>query len=110
LFSESKQGTITVRYRTISTELVQDCEDAMEYLMYPPTVKAMAAEIITACDDYLARKIGLEPLKQLILHYASTSPNMLFNAQSFNPTILNRIGKKRAAIIEKLLDGYQQRF
>jgi len=30
----------------------------MEYLMYPPTVKSMAAEIITVCDDYLARKIG----------------------------------------------------
>ncbi len=81
----------------------------MEYLMYPPTVKSMAAEIITVCDDYLARKIGLEPLQQLIRHYANTFPNMLFNAQELNPTILNRIGKKRATIIDKLLDGYQQK-
>jgi len=34
---------------------------------------------------------------------------MLFNAQELNPTILNRIGKKRATIIDKLLDGYQQK-
>jgi len=35
---------------------------------------------------------------------------MLFNAKELNPTVLNRIGKKRATLVEKLLSGYQLKF
>lgn len=81
----------------------------MEFLMYPTTVKMLAAEIITACDAYISRKIGTDDLKKLMIHYANNYPKMLFNAQELNPTVLNRIGKKRATLVNKLLEGYQHK-
>jgi len=81
----------------------------MDFMMYPTTVKMLAAEIINACDAYISRKIGAEGLRKLILHYASNYPDMLFNAQDLNPTVLNRIGKKRANLVNKMLEGYQQK-
>jgi len=79
----------------------------MEFLMYPTTVKMLASEIITACDAYISRKVGADVLKKLIFHYASNYPDMLFNAQELNSTVLNRIGKKRATLVNKMLEGYQ---
>lgn len=43
----------------------------MEFLTYPTTVKMLAAEIISACDAYISRKIGAEELRKLVLHYAN---------------------------------------
>lgn len=82
----------------------------MEFLLYPTTVKMLAAEIILACDAYISRKIGSEELRSIIMHFANNYPEMLFNAQELNPTVLNRIGKKRATLVEKLLSGYQLKF
>ncbi len=79
----------------------------MEFLLYPTTVKMLAAEIINVCDAYLSRKISHIELKSIIIHYANNYPRMLFNAQDLNPTVLNRIGKKRAALVNKMLEGYQ---
>ena len=42
----------------------------MEFMSYPTTVKMLAAELIAACDAYLARKIAEEELRKLIVHYA----------------------------------------
>ena len=44
------------------------------------------------------------------MHYANNYPEMLFNVQELNPTVLNRIGKKRTILVEKLLSGYQLKF
>ena len=44
-----------------------------------------------------------------MIHYATNYPKMLFNAQDLNPTILNRLGKKRVNLVNKMLDGYQYR-
>lgn len=79
----------------------------MEFLMYPTTVKMLAGEIISACDAYTSRQMSNDDLKKLIIHYACNYPRMLFNANNLNPTVLNRIGKKRAALVEALLKGYQ---
>jgi uncharacterized protein (TIGR04540 family) len=81
----------------------------MEFIQYPTTVKMLAAELITACDAYVSRKIGAEDLKKIVIHYATNCPDMLFNASELNPTILNRIGKKREKLVNKVLEGYQQR-
>jgi len=81
----------------------------MQFLMYPTTIKMLASEIISACDAYVSRKITAEHLKKVIWQFAEHSPNMLFSADNLNPTVLNRIGKKRAVLINKLLEGYQQR-
>jgi uncharacterized protein (TIGR04540 family) len=79
----------------------------MEFLMYPTTVKMLAAELISVCDAYISRKIGSEELRKVIHHYASNCPEMLFNAEALNPTVLNRIGKKREKLVNKMLEGYQ---
>jgi len=39
----------------------------MEFMSYPTTVKMLAAELIAACDAYLARKIAEEEQKLIIL-------------------------------------------
>lgn len=81
----------------------------LDFMMYPTTVKTLAAEINNACDAYISRKIGTEELRKLILHYAENYPDMLFNTQDLNPTVLNRIGKKRTNLVNKMLQGYQQK-
>lgn len=81
----------------------------MEFMTYPTTVKMFATEIISACDAYISRKIGVEELRKLILHYAGNYPEMLFNAQELNPTVLYYIGKKQERLFNKMLEGYQQK-
>ena len=82
----------------------------MEFLMYPTTVKMLAAEINSVCDAYISRKIGVDGLNKLIFHYANNYPEMLFNAEELNSTVLNRIGKKRAKLLGKVLEGHQIKF
>lgn len=81
----------------------------MEFMLYPTTVKMLAAEIIATCDAYISRKIKVEDLKKAIVHYAVNLPEMFFNTNELNPTILNRIGKKREKLVNKMLEGYQHR-
>jgi uncharacterized protein (TIGR04540 family) len=81
----------------------------MDFLLYPTTVKMLAAEVNSACDAYTSRKISAQELQAVIWHYAKHYPKMLFNAQDLNPTVLNRIGKRRALLVNKMLDGYQYR-
>jgi uncharacterized protein (TIGR04540 family) len=79
----------------------------LDFLLYPTTVKMLAAELIIACDAYVSRKISDNALKELIWHYAKHYPKMLFKARDLNPTILNRIGKKRALLVNKMLEDYK---
>lgn len=80
-----------------------------DYLQYPATVKALANEIKTACNDYNARKIDNAQIKEIIMWYATVQPDKLFAADKINPTISKIIGKKRVRLISDLLYGYQQR-
>ena len=76
----------------------------MEFLMYPTTVKMLAAELISVCDAYISRKIGSEELKNVIHHYASNCPESI-NAEALNPTVLtNRENEKK--LVNKMLEGY----
>lgn len=78
-----------------------------EYLKYPTTVKLLAGEIIKVCNDYNARKINNDEIKEIILWYATKMPDKLFMANDLNPTIKKIIGSKRIFLINTLLDGYQ---
>lgn len=78
-----------------------------EIIYNPVTVKHMASQIILAVDGYLSKKIPERALKELILHYASRHGRLLFSRGGLNPTILNRIGKKRAIIVNIALEGFQ---
>lgn len=81
----------------------------MEILRNPITVKLLAVQIILACDEYIAKKLPEKQLKELILYYASNHGKKLFDLKGINPTIVNRIGKKRLELLNIMLGGFQQR-
>lgn len=105
----ASSGTILVRKYTKSTNLVQVQEAIMEFILYPSTIKMLASEIIQACDAYKSRKVDNDELRKIIMHYANNYPEMLFDGDRLNPTVLNRIGKKREIIVNKVLENYQYR-
>lgn len=80
-----------------------------DYMEYPLTVKALAGEITKACNDYMARRIDNNQLRELIFWYAIKQPDKLFAAENLNPTVSKIIGKRRVKLINSLLDGYQNR-
>ncbi len=79
----------------------------MEILKNPTTVKSMAVQINTACDNYISLKLTEKQLKELIAYYASKHGKKLFAQGGLNPTIANRIGKKRAELVNIMLSGFQ---
>jgi uncharacterized protein (TIGR04540 family) len=81
----------------------------VDILRNPTTVKLLAAQIIQACDLYIAKKLPEKQLKELFLHFASNHGIKLFDLKGINPTIINRIGKKRLELLYIMLEGYQQR-
>jgi len=81
----------------------------MDILKNPTTVKLLAAQIIKACDSYIAFKITEKHFKELIHHYAAHHGKKLFSLNGINPTIVNRIGKKRLDLLNIMLDGFQYR-
>lgn len=82
----------------------------MDILKNPTTVKLLATQLIKACDDYIALKITEKHFKELIFHYASCHGKKLFSINGINPTIVNRIGKKRLELLNIMLEGFQQSF
>jgi uncharacterized protein (TIGR04540 family) len=81
----------------------------MDILKNPTTVKSLAIQIITACDSYIELKISEKQLKELITHYAYLHGKKLFSNNGLNPTILNRIGKKRTELVNIMLSGFQNK-
>lgn len=80
----------------------------MKYIQHPTTVRMLIEEIKRACDDYTSRKITGVELKSLIITWANTSGDKLFDGPSnFNPTVIQRVGKKRLKLIEVMLKGFQ---
>lgn len=82
----------------------------MDIFKNPTTVKLLASQIKQACDDYIAMKITEKHLRELLFHYASHHGNKLFSIRDINPTVVNRIGKKRLELVNIMLEGFQQRF
>jgi len=81
----------------------------MDILKNPITVKLLAVQIIKACDGYISLKLSEKQFKELLFHYASQHGTKLFSIKGFNPTIVNRIGKKRLELVNIMLSGYQYR-
>ena len=81
----------------------------MEILKNPTTVKLLAVQIISACDEYISLKLTEKQFRELLFHYASQHGKKLFSIKGINPTIMNRIGKKRLELVNIMLEGYQQR-
>ena len=81
----------------------------MEILKNPTTVKLLASQIIMSCDEYISLKLTEKQFRELLFHYASQHGKKLFSIKGINPTIVNRIGKKRLELVNIMLTGYQQR-
>ena len=81
----------------------------MDILKNPTTVKSLASQLITSCDNYIALKMPEKQLKELITHYASQLGKKLFSRNGLNPTIISRIGKKRVELVNIMLSGFQRR-
>ncbi|MCE5286768.1 MAG: TIGR04540 family protein [Pelosinus sp.] len=82
----------------------------INYIKYPTTIKVLIAEINRACDDYISRKISDAELKSLIIAWANSSGDKLFAGSSaLNPTVIQRCGKKRIQLIEKMLVDFQSK-
>jgi uncharacterized protein (TIGR04540 family) len=81
----------------------------MDILKNPTTVKLLAVQIIKACDEYISLKLTEKQFRELLFHYASQHGTKLFSIKGINPTIVNRIGKKRLELVNIMLNGYQHR-
>ncbi|MBU3190751.1 TIGR04540 family protein [Clostridium bowmanii] len=79
-----------------------------DYIKYPPTTKILIEEIKRACDDYIARRINENELKNIIWTWADNVGEKMFNGSyDFNPTIIQRVGTKRLTIVKHMLNGHQ---
>jgi len=80
----------------------------IDILRNPTTVKLLAQQIKAASDAYISRKIKEKEYRELILYYATYHGKKLFSASgSLNPTVVNRIGKKRCGLVELMLRDFQ---
>lgn len=79
----------------------------MDIIKNPTTIKLLAQQLIKACDLYLSLRMNEKELKDLINYYGMHHGKKLFNGKSLNPTIVNRIGKKRTELVSKMLEGFQ---
>jgi uncharacterized protein (TIGR04540 family) len=82
----------------------------MDILKNPTTVKLLANQIISACDNYISLKMPEKQFRELITHYASQHGRKLFSKDGLNPTVAIRIGKKRVELVKIMLSGFQTRF
>lgn len=81
----------------------------MEILKNPTTIKMLAKQIITACDEYTSLNMTEKSFRELIIYYALNHGDKLFYSSELNPTILNRIGKKRAKLVKLMICDLQIR-
>lgn len=74
-----------------------------DYMQYPNTVKGLAEEIKSACNDYFAKRINNDRIREIIGWYASSQPDKLFDGDLLNPTVSKIIGKRRVRLVNDLL-------
>ncbi|HOM35400.1 MAG TPA: TIGR04540 family protein [Clostridia bacterium] len=80
----------------------------IDVLRNPTTIKLLAQQIKTASDAYVSRRITEKEYRELILYYATYHGKKLFSLSgSLNPTVVNRIGKKRCELVELMLRDFQ---
>jgi len=82
----------------------------LDILRNPTTVKLLAQQVIVACDAYLSFALTEKQLKELLFHYATHHSRKFFTlAGGLNPTVVNRIGKKRCNLVLLLLEGFRMK-
>lgn len=81
-----------------------------EYLKYPRSVVALSEEIKRVVNDYDARRIGNDEVKDIILWYANTCPQKLYQGQGYNKSVKKLIGKRRTELLDAVLKEYKTSF
>ncbi|MGF7186263.1 uncharacterized protein (TIGR04540 family) [Desulfitispora alkaliphila] len=77
-------------------------------LRNPTTVKLLAKELILASDAYIAKQMDEIEYRELIVYYATYHGKKLFAPNgNLNPTVKDRIGRKRCGLVEVILKGFQ---
>lgn len=79
-----------------------------DFIKMPKSVVQLADEIKRAVDMYWNRELKQIELKELVWCWASSGK--LLKADDISSSIKKIIGKKRVDVIEKLLEGYQNKF
>lgn len=74
-----------------------------KYLQFPLTIKDLSLELRVICDDYVARKISNDELKELIKWHVDNNADKLFTDEKINITVEILIGKKRLNLINRVL-------
>lgn len=77
-------------------------------LRNPTSVKLLASEIILASDAYIAKQMDEREYRELIVYYATYHGKKLFSLHGeLNPTVRDRIGRKRCCLVNLMLQGFQ---
>lgn len=107
--------TVTIRITDLGywfdTAIIQKVQIGGDFILdilkNPTTVKLLASHLIQACDNYIALKISEKQFKEIVIHYASFHGKKLFGRKGLNPTVVNRIGKRRVDLVSIMLNGFQ---
>lgn len=78
-----------------------------EYKQYPASVVELAYEIRRIVDDYRARKVSNADFVEILQFYSVNQSEKLYTGKEYNITIQRKVGKRRMAVIDKVLDGSQ---
>lgn len=81
-----------------------------EIIKNPKTIKSLANEIISVCNNYWSRKLSEENAKNYILYWSKHESKKLFKGNHLNSTITKIVGKKRVDLLNKWLEGTQINF
>ena len=80
-----------------------------DYLKIPSGREHLAIEVKKLIDDYLGRRVTLEDTLEQIAFWAYSSGEFMFDGDKWNPTFSLKLGKKRLAMLKKMLPPLQMR-
>jgi len=81
--------------------------DDVQYVRNVRGINHLAKELKKIIDDYWQGKLSENTLKSYV-HYAADNSKLLAdNGNRINVTVESKIGKKRTAIVMRMLESYQ---
>lgn len=83
--------------------------DDMPYVRNVKNLNHLASELKKIIDDYWQGKTAETTLKSYIHYVASNTRLLTDNGKDINITVKLAIGKKRTAVVMKMLENYQLR-
>ena len=75
-----------------------------DYALYPSTTTELIPDLKKVIDDYKARKITNQEVKDVIAFYAEKHPEKLYDEDNYNKTVKRLIGKRRLDTLDRILN------